>query len=116
VTAVAAAGDGWLYTGAAGSVTAQRVGDGGLTPGATLSLPGQTVVDLALAGDTLFVALGQEVVVADRSSMQQLGDPLPIVADAIAASPDRLRLYALSISAQSLYVVSPTPLAGGVPG
>jgi hypothetical protein len=116
VTAVAASGDGWLYTGAAGSVTAQRVGDSGLTPGATLSLPGQTVVGLALAGATLFVALGQEVVVADRSSMQQLGDPLPVVADAIAVSPDGLRLYALSIAAQTVYVVSPTPLTGGVPG
>jgi hypothetical protein len=116
VTAVAASGDGWLYTGAAGAVTAQQVGDGGLTPGAELSLPGQTVVDLALAGETLFVTLGQEIVAADRSSMQQLGDPLPIVADAIAVSPDGLRLYALVISAQSVYVISPTPFTGGMPG
>ncbi|HEX8074272.1 MAG TPA: hypothetical protein VF545_04765 [Thermoleophilaceae bacterium] len=116
VTAVAASGDGWLYTGAAGAVTAQQVGDSGLTPGAALSLPGQTVVDLALAGETLFVALGQEIVAVDRSSMQQLGDPLPIVADAIAVSPDGLRLYALVISAQSVYVISPTPLTGGVSG
>jgi hypothetical protein len=116
VTALVASGDGWLYTGTAGSVTSQQVGSGGLTPGATLSLPGQTVVDLALAGETLFVALGQEIVAVDRSSMQQLGDPLPIVADAIAASSDGLRLYALVISAQSIYVISPTPLIGGVPG
>lgn len=116
VTAMAASGDGWLYTGAAGAVTAQQVGENGLTPGASLSLPGQTVVDVALAGETLFVALGQEIVVADRGSMQQLGDPLPVVADAIAVSPDGLRLYALVISAQSVYVISPTPLTGGVPG
>jgi hypothetical protein len=114
VTAVAASGDGWLYTGAAGAVTAQQVGGSGLTPGAALSLPGQTVVDLALAGETLFVALGQEIVAVDRGSMQQLGDPLPIAADAIAVSPDGLRLYALAIPARTVYVISPTPLTGGL--
>jgi hypothetical protein len=92
------------------------VEDYDLQPGASLALPGATVADLAVAGDTLFAALGQEVVVADRNSMQQLGSPLPIVADAIAVSPDGLRLYALVISAQSIYVLSPTPLTGGAPG
>lgn len=114
---VAASDDSKLYV-AAESVTAYAVSDSGsenLVPSGTLPLDA-TPTDIAVGGDTLFVALGTEVVVADRGSMQTVGAPVQVAADRIAASPDGLRLYALDIAAGAISVVSPTPLAGGVPG
>jgi hypothetical protein len=68
------------------------------------------VTDLAVSGEFLFAAAGQQVIVADRNSMQQAGAPIAVPADRIAVSPDGLRLYALHIASSAITVVSPTPL------
>lgn len=113
VTAVAASEDARLYLGTAGAVEVMAISDAGpvhLAPDGVLPLPGQTVADVAVGGDALFVALGQEVVLADRHTAEQVGAPIPIAADRLAVSADGLRLYVLTIATNTVHVLSPDPV------
>jgi hypothetical protein len=118
VTAIAAAPDGTVYAATPGDVTALKPVDVKGMPFVTLGtvpLPGPASASaLAVAGDFLFVALATGVLVVDRTRFQPLGDPIPVQADALAASPDGLTVYTLSLADGTVSVVSPIPLTGGV--
>ncbi|HEX8074271.1 MAG TPA: hypothetical protein VF545_04760 [Thermoleophilaceae bacterium] len=111
--AIAASADERLYLATATAVTGYVVvelGSAFILAPFEAPLPLAGVTGLAVSGEFLFVAAGQQVVVVDRNSMQQAGAPIAVAADRIAVSPDGLRLYALHIESNAITVVSPTPL------
>jgi hypothetical protein len=79
--------------------------------------PGATIRDMELAAGLLWVARGDAVLVLDAANgMKPVYDPIPVTADAIAASPDGMRLYAANTGSPTIEVLALTRLTGGVPG
>ena len=118
-TAIAVSDDERLYLATTAAVTGYVVVETKKPPfilapfGVPLPLAG--VTGLAVSGEFLFAATGQQLVVIDRNTMQQAGAPIAVAADRVAVSPDGLRLYALHLASNAITVVSPTPLAPTAP-
>jgi hypothetical protein len=119
--AVAAAADGTVYVATeSGSLRAYATDSQHALTNMTAEYPvapGATIKDLELAAGLLWVARGDAVLVLDPANqMTPVYDPIPVTADAIAASADGMRLYAANTGSRTIEVLALTELTGGVPG
>jgi hypothetical protein len=75
--------------------------------------PGTNVNDLAVAGDTLFVARTNDLLVLDRASLEPARTPLDVTGDRLAAHPTGMRLFVSHRAGAYVSVLAPSALTGG---